>query len=134
VQWHVARRKLRLVGVTCQCIHPKGPYRWHLHGPAIACLERRAARSVPVPWRFYDYVGNRQAKVAQAYPPELWGQERAGRPFRSADHAPALRQAVSLYEAGVARAERLKFAALLAWCGGLRLASWRELASELRRG
>jgi hypothetical protein len=134
VRWHVARRQLRLVGVTCQCIHPKGPYRWHLHGPGITCLGRRAARSVPVPWRFYDYIGNRQAKVAQSYPPEQWGQEQAGRPLRSADHAPALRQAISLYETGTTRAERVAFIGALARCGGLRLASLRQFASELRGG
>jgi hypothetical protein len=132
VPWHAARRSVRLVGLTRR--EPKLPatYRWHLHGPAIDCLERGAARSVPLPERLWDYLGNRQPKVAESYPPARWGREDAGHAFRSADHAPALRLALSLYEAAQEREERLSFIRELVSAGGLRLASLRTLASQLR--
>lgn len=85
-----------------------------------------------MPERLWDYLGNRQPKVAESYPPPRWGREEAGRAFRSADHAPALRLALSLYETGQQRDERLRFIRELTDSGGLRLAGLRTLASQLR--
>jgi hypothetical protein len=133
VGWHAARRAVRLVGIVDRGSEPWRGYRWDRHGPGIDRLPRGAVRAVPVRWRLWDYLGNRQPKLAQSYPPAAWGDERVGRPFRSPDHAPALRLAVRLYETAGGVDERERFIALLDELGGLRLASLRGLASGLRR-
>ena len=88
--WDAARRNLRLVGMTVREKKKPGGYRWHEHGPGVARLGRGAARSVPVPMRLWDYLGNRQPKVAESYPPQRWGKGggRTGRPGASTTRPP----------------------------------------------
>lgn len=133
VAWHAARRNVGLVRLTeREPAARRGHRRWPRDGPAVDCLERWAARSVPIPERLWGYLGDVQPMVAESYPLGRWGREGVDRPFRSADHAPALRLARRLYEAGLRRDERRRFVAELAGARGLRLPALLSLASQMR--
>jgi hypothetical protein len=134
VSWHATRRNLRLVGIISHTTIDSGHIRWNVHDPTLDCLQRGAARSVPVPGRLWDYLGNRQLKVAESYPPDQWGREAVARPFRSADHAPALRLALRLFDTGGNKDHRRRFIAELADIGALRQSGLRYLASQMRAG
>jgi hypothetical protein len=132
--WHAARRNVSLIGITWHTEKCARCDRWHLHGPSLNCLQHGTVRSVLVPERLWDYLGNKQPKVAESYPPEQWGREAVGRPVRSPDHAPALRLALRLFDTGGSKDERRRFIAELAATGALRQAGLRSLASEMRAG
>ncbi|MDB5322734.1 MAG: hypothetical protein JWN40_4365 [Phycisphaerales bacterium] len=134
VSWRAARRNLRLIGITSHTAGRSDDVQWHLRDATLDCLQRSALRSVPAPGRLWDYLGNQQPKVAESYPPEQWGREMVGRSFRSADHAPALRLALRLFETGGNKDERRRFIAELSDIGALRQSALRYLASQMRGG
>ncbi|HEX2190381.1 MAG TPA: hypothetical protein VHG51_15845, partial [Longimicrobiaceae bacterium] len=108
------RRRLRFVGIVDRHGHRPKHWLWSRHVEWAAEYRPRALRSVAVPWRLWDYLGNRQRKVSRWNPPMRWGREEMARPPRETEHVEALRLAAWLHDAGRGRAERERFAAALA--------------------
>jgi hypothetical protein len=132
VDAHAVRRRLRIVGITQRAEGDPDARRWQQRVRCAAPLRPSALKSVSVPWRLWDYLGNDQAKVAQSNPPSRWADPEMQRPPRAPEHAAALRLAVALYALGRTRAERVALARAIVAEGGMRHRALRTLASELR--
>ena len=133
VCWYAARRNVRLVGITEREDKPPGGYRWHLHGPALDCLERGSATTC----RCRRGCGTTWATNSRRWPSRTRRRRggASGSPGRGAARPRAgLRLALGLFQAGAGRDERLHFVGALADAGGLRLAGLKALASRLRGG
>jgi hypothetical protein len=127
------RRRLRIVGITERTHNSPNTWRWQQQlAWAVAFRPRGALKGVSVPPVLWDYLGNRQKKVARSNPPWRWSDPEMRRPPREPEHVEALRLAVALYEAGHTRAEREALAALLAAQPTMRFAWLRRLVNELR--
>jgi hypothetical protein len=128
------RRRLRFVGIIPRHGHRPRHWVWSRDVAWTADYRPAALRSVAVPWRLWDYLGNRQAKAARWNPPFVWGREEMRKPPREREHVEALRLAVRVHEHGEDDAERERFAAALAAQPEMRERWLRRLVAELRRG
>ncbi len=128
------RRRLRFVGIIVRHGHRPRHWIWSRDVAWTAGYRPGALRSVAVPWRLWDYLGNRQAKAARWNPPFVWGSEEMRKPPREREHVEALRLAVQVHEHGGEAAERERFAAALAAQPEMRERWLRRLVAELRSG
>ena len=128
------RRRLRFVGIIARHgPRPRHPL-WSRDLAWAADYRPGVLRSVAVPWRLWDYLGNRQDKVARWHPPFLWGSEEMRKPPREREHVEALRLAVRVHEHGRDAGERERLAAALAAQPEMRERWLRGLVAELRAG
>jgi hypothetical protein len=128
------RRRLRFVGIIARHGHRPRHWVWSRDVAWTADYRPTALRSVAVPWRLWDYLGNRQAKAARWNPPFVWGREEMRTPPREREHVEALRLAVRVHEHGRDAHERERFAAALAAQPEMRERWLRRLVAELRSG
>jgi hypothetical protein len=126
------RRRLRFVGIIARHGNRPRHWIWSRDVAWTAAYRPGALRSVAVPWRLWDYLGNRQAKAARWNPPFVWGREEMREPPRERENLQALRLAVRVYEHGRGVAERERFAAALAAEPEMRDRWLRRLVAELR--
>jgi len=99
------RRRLRFVGIIARHGHRPRHWVWSRDVAWTADYRPAALRSVAVPWRMWDYLGNRQAKAARWNPPFVWGRGEMREPPREREHVEALRLAVRVHEQGREAAE-----------------------------
>ena len=139
VSWAVAggidpralRRRLRIVGITEQYVGRGCQLGWKELEWARP-FRRGALKGVAIPYWFWTYLGDSEAKASRCNPPERWGDPEMAQPPREDRHLDGLRRALALHETGRTRAERDALAAALSeqpafqhpWC--------RVLAAELR--
>ncbi|MEW5926450.1 MAG: hypothetical protein AB1941_03085 [Gemmatimonadota bacterium] len=128
------RRRLRFVGIIARHEHRPRHALWSRHLAWTADYRPGVLRSVAVPWRLWDYLDNRQSKVARWHPPFLWGSEEMRKPPREREHLEALRLAVRVHEQGREAEERGRLAAALAAQPEMRERWLRRLVAELRAG
>lgn len=126
------RRRLRFVGIVERQAGRPGHWRWARSAEWGAEYRPSALRTVAVPWRLWDYLGNRQGKVSRWNPPLCWGREEMARPPREVEHVAALRLAARVHAHGRGREERERFAAALAAQPEMREKWLRALVGELR--
>lgn len=128
------RRRLRFIGITERTKNSPNTWRWYQRVAWASDYPRSALKSVSIPWWLWDYLGNRQAKVAHSNPPMYWGAEWMAEPPRYSENLEALRLAVRLYDRGARRDERQALAAALAAQPEMRHPWLRRLVLELRGG
>ena len=128
------RGRLRFVGILVKHGHRPRHWLWSRDVAWTADYRPAALGSVAVPWRLWDYLGNRQAKAARWNPPFAWASEEMRKPPREREHVEALRLAVRVHEQGREAAERERFAAALAAQPEMRERWLRRLVAELRCG
>jgi hypothetical protein len=128
------RRRLRFVGIVARDRTRPRPWLWTRDVAWGADYRAAALRTIAVPWRLWDYLGNRQSKVARWHPPFLWGSEEVRKPPREREHVEALRLAVRVHEQGRDAAERERLAVALAAQPEMRERWLRGLVAELRAG
>ena len=126
------RRKLRYVGVTWRTKTSPNTWRWHQSARWLG-RHRSSVQNVSIPGRLWDFLGNRQDKVARWHPPWRWDDGQAGTPPREAEHLAALRQAVAVFARGCDREDREGFVSVLVQQHRFREAWCRALVQELRR-
>jgi hypothetical protein len=129
--WPAAQRKIRIVGITQR--EKQGPHvwRWQQHANWLGLLARGAVKNVSVPWAFWSYLGNYQAKVTDPYTPWRWTSDEATLPSYTEEHLKALRLAVRLFDEGRAKERRATFARALAQEPAMTQPWFRSLVREL---
>jgi hypothetical protein len=126
------RRRLRIVGITEQYVG--GGYQSGWKELEWARQFRPGAlKGVAIPYWFWTYLGDSEAKASRCNPPERWGDPEMAQPPRDDRHLDGLRRAVALHAAGRTRAERDALAATLSEHPAIRHVWCRVLAAELRR-
>ena len=125
------RRRVRIVGIVT-----RGDRGYTTTGWQRQAWARRfrpgALKGVSVPDRFWDFLGNSDAKVSRSNPPPRWCDPEMARPPRGPRHTDALDLALALHEAGRSRSERDALAAEIAEQPSMRHVWCRVLTSELR--
>lgn len=126
------RRRLRFVGITWR--RPTSPktWRWQQHAEWTRQFRPSAIKNVSIEGRLWDYLGNRQQKVATSNPPWRWTDESMLAPPREEEQLKALRLALRLFDIGQTNDHRQLFAACLAKQRAMREPSFRALIIELR--
>ena len=91
-------------------------------------------KNVSIPGRLWDYLGNRQAKVARTQPQSMWRDEewRLAPPHEDA-HIASLRLALRIFDHARTREEQLAFARRLAEEPALSKPWLRALVGELKK-
>lgn len=125
-------RRLRFTAITWATEPSPSARRWKKQCRWVRCFRPSAIRSVSIPGDLWDYLGNRQEKVARWHPPDCWGDAAATTPPRDESHLKALRLAVWLHELARTREERLALASELAEQPAMRFGWFRSLVTELR--
>jgi hypothetical protein len=129
----LVRRRLRIVGITERTKNSPNTWRWQQRCEWASDFPSRVLKGVSVPWRFWSYLGNTQAKVSRSNPPSRWLDPEMGTPPRDPEHTAALRLARALYEHGRTREEREALARVLSTQREIRGSWLRRLVLELRR-
>jgi hypothetical protein len=125
------KRRMRLVGITRRYKNSPNTWRWYQRVPWVEGFARGSLCSVSISYELWNYLGDRQDKVARWNPPWAWGSEHLLEPPRDKWTLEALRFGLALHERG--REERERFAAALAARPEMRNAWLRRLVLELRR-
>lgn len=131
VDWRAIQHKLRLVGITRQKKTSPKTWRWNQHASWIEVMKRGSVKSVSVPQRLWDYLGNYQEKVTPSHTPARWGDSASTVPTRQPEHLRALRLALQLFEHGRDKRRRSEFARLLVQEAAMRHAWFRDLVKQL---
>lgn len=126
-------RNVRFVGITWSRKTSPNTFRWQQHASWLADFPKDAVKNVSVPGRLWDYLGNRQAKVAASNPPWRWGASETLLPPRWEKSLEALRLALRVYGAGTSCTERERLATELASLQEMREGWVRSLVAQLRR-
>lgn len=125
------RRRVRIVGIVTRGDRGYTRTGWQRHAWARR-FRPGALKGVSVPDRFWDFLGNSDAKVSRSNPPPKWCDPEMARPPRGPRHTEALDLALALHEAGQSRSERDTLAAAIAEQPSMRHVWCRVLTSELR--
>ncbi len=129
-----ARRKLRYVGITVREKTSPKTWRWQQHAAWTCKFRSHAIKNVSVPWRLWDYLGNRQQKVTPSNPRWRWGSDELAQVPRAEHHLQALRLALKLYDQGLSVESRRRLSTLLARQPAMTEGWFRTLVNELRTG
>lgn len=120
------KRKIIFIGLTWQ-------RRTSLKNlPWVKKYSRKAIKTVPVPGRFWDYIGNKQKKVEDSNWPLYWGSFKIRQPSYKSERLQALRLAHRLYNLGTDKKEKLAFIKALAEQKALQEKWIRELVQEIK--
>lgn len=130
---NAVRRRLRFVGLTIQGKNSPNTWRWFQRVEWAKDFPRSALRGVSVPYWFWTELANYQDKTMRSNSAEHWGTENLMRPPRTPEAFAALKLAVRLHEHARTRAERERFAALLAAREEMREPWLRSLVVAIRR-
>lgn len=130
VDANAVRRRLRVVAITWRGTPSPKAYRWWQRRDWTKALKPAAIRGVSADGRLWAFLGNNEDKVAAWNPPDRWDVPRE---VSSPSQVSALRLARRVYEAGLTRAWRERFAARLAATPGMKEAWVRALVGALRR-
>ena len=133
VDVHAVRRRLRFVGITDRGKNSPNAWRWFQRVEWAGDYPRSALRGVTVPYWFWTWLGNHQAKTMRSNSAEHWGTDNLMRPPRDPEAFEALRTAVRLHEHARSRDERARFAAELAARVEMREPWLRSLVVGIRR-
>jgi hypothetical protein len=131
--WRAVRRKIRIIGMTeRQKTSPK-TWRWQQQSDWVNLLEPNAIKNVSTPALFWRYLGDYESKMSVQFVPARWSDPKVKLPKYDRDTLRALRNAVSLFDAGREKPARLRFARQLARQPAMEHAWFRDLMLELKK-
>ena len=125
-------KRIRFVGITWRTKTSPNTERWHQDAAWLADFPGDAVKNVSIPGVLWDYLGNRQQKVALSNPPWRWGDWETKQPPHYEKNIEALRLAVRMYDAGADQKERMQLAREISATAEFRQAWLRVLTSELK--
>ncbi len=113
LDWRAVKAKLCIVGITWEADPSPTTWRWSQHAEWVGLLNRQAIKTIAIPPRLWDYLGNRQEKVTESFHPWRWPGGELAAPNHNEHHLVALRLAVDMFDLGRTRACRERFVRLL---------------------
>jgi hypothetical protein len=123
-------RKLRFIGITPRKKNSPNTWRWQQKADWVKTHNKLTVKNISVPHRFWDYLGNRQDKVAKTNYPERWGSDEILLPPREHRNIMALKLAYKIYHLGLTQKDY--FSNILASTYEFREPWLRQLVNELR--
>ncbi len=123
--------KISFVGITRRVKTSPNTWRWQQNAEWVLENNKLAIKNVSVPNELWDYLGNRQPKVAKTNSPEHWGCEELMLPPREEGNLKALKQAFQIY--GLGLEQKYLFAERLASMQEVREPWLRGLMNELKK-
>ncbi|MGO8947111.1 MAG: hypothetical protein ACLQUY_05505 [Ktedonobacterales bacterium] len=131
IDWQAVKAKVRIVGITWSERPSPKTWRWQAHAEWVDLLNRGAIKNVAVPWRLWDYLGNRQAKVTESFSPWRWATGELSTPRYDEAHLAALRLAADLFDSGRMHRYREPFVGLLSQERAMRSVWFRSLVHQV---
>lgn len=122
--------KLSFVGITQRTKNSPNTWRWQQNADWVKGHNKLTIKNVSIQRELWDYLGNRQVKVAKTNSPERWGSEDVVLPPREEGNLQALKQARQIYLLGLE--QKRAFAEKLAFTHEFREAWLRSLVNELK--
>lgn len=123
--------KLGFIGITQRTKNSPNTWRWQQNAGWVKQHNKLTVKNVSVPASLWDYLGNRQVKVAKTNYPERWNTEEILLPPREEENIKALKQAFKIYNLG--RNQRKIFSEKLASLQEFREPWIRSLVNELKQ-
>ncbi len=123
--------KLSFTGITERTKNSPNTWRWQQNVDWVKEHDKLTVKNVSIPVELWNYLGNRQNKVAKTNNPERWGDEEVMLPPREEGNIRALKQAYELYNVG--QDKRMSFAQKLASTQEFREPWLRALVNEIKR-
>ncbi|MBU2714522.1 hypothetical protein, partial [Zooshikella harenae] len=123
--------KLSFLGITQRTKNSPNTWRWQQNASWVKEHPKLTVKNVSIPVELWDYLGNRQAKVAKTNYPERWGGHEIVSPPREDGNLKALKQAYQIYSLGIE--QKREFAEKLASTQEFKDAWLRSLVNELKR-
>lgn len=123
--------KLSFIGITQRMKNSPNTQRWQQDADWVKEHTTLTVKNVSIPEALWDYLGNRQVKVAKTNYPERWDNEKMLLPPREEGNIKALKQAYEIYNLG--REQSGLFADKLATLQEFREPWLRSLANEIKR-
>jgi hypothetical protein len=134
VDWSMARRKLRIVGITLVTTPSPHTWRWRQQADWVDQLGPAALRTVAVPEQLWCYLGNSQPKITKSYPAMRWGLAETASPRGNGGEPVALAVAHALYQEGKRKQCRQYLVRLMVRERAMRQPWYRRLVFQLRNG
>lgn len=131
LDWDCVARKVKLIAIIERRSERINGHPWHRNDDWVGQMGREHLKTVHVPWRFWDHLGNDQDKVTDSYPPSEWGKRSACAPPRDSARVRALRLAHDLYCLGRTRERRQALARRLVKSSAIQHRWLRKLVHEL---
>ena len=131
--WPAVRRKIRIVGLKQRTKTSPNTHRWQQHAEWISLLEARAVKNVSIPMVLFHFLGGGQPKMSKSYHPVWWGDPRVLVPDYDEKTLMALRLALSLFDDGMQKSDRAKFAKELSNQPAMQYSWFRDLLPEVKR-
>jgi len=131
--WPAVARNIGFLGLVVEGPTSPKTWRWWQHTSWLKDGPRIRVSNVSIPGRLWGTLGNTDEKSMRSHPYWLWADPRASEPPREEVHLRGLRLALSLYDLGSTRLERMLFTRQVAGLQEMRLAHIRRLVTALRR-
>jgi hypothetical protein len=125
-------RRLRILGITSEYKPSPSTYRWQQHAKWTGQLSPGQIRNISIPWRLWDFLGNKQSKLTPSFHPAFWNSALVSSPTRSEESLKALRFARALFTRACTGKERELFISELVKPRHLKHPWLRSLIAELR--
>ncbi|MCO7222702.1 hypothetical protein [Pleionea sp. CnH1-48] len=124
-------RKLSFVGITYMKKNSPNTWRWQQHADWVKEHSQLKVKNVSIPWWLWDYLGNRQSKVAYTNQPESWASKDILMPPRDISNIEALRLAYLIYTLGLE--QKKGFSEKLSLTQEVKESWLRSLVRDLRK-
>jgi hypothetical protein len=131
--WDAVTDRIGFIGLTSRGKNSPNTWRWQQHHAWVSEIPRSHVKNVSVPIGFWTWIANHEDKTMPSFTIERWGSPAAARPSREDRHVRGLRMALKVFERGRTRAERRKFAALLAEQPEMKMPWLRASVLQLKR-
>jgi len=123
--------KLGFVGITRRMKNSPNTWRWQQNADWVDDHKTLYIKNLSIPEELWDYLGNRQVKVANTNPPASWASSRILLPPREERNIEALKQAYHIYQTGIR--SKKEFARILSGTWEIKESWLRDLVVELKR-
>jgi len=130
--FHSIVRKIGFIGITQRQKNSPNTWRWQQNADWVANNKDLYIKNVSVPTSLWDYLGNRQKKVARTNVPEYWGESEIMNPPRDENNLKSLRQAYHIYLKGIDQKKYIS--SQLSQTAEIREPWLRQLAKEIKDG
>ena len=127
------RRRVRWVGISVRSKNSPNTWRWFQRCAWTARYPRGALRGLSIPYPFWTYLGDEQAKTMPSNHAGRWTDDAMRRPLHAPEHLRALKLALRVHEHARTPAERAALASALARRPEMREPWLRSLVVALRR-
>jgi hypothetical protein len=132
VEWRAVTRLTGILGFTWRTKNSPNTWRWQQNADWLDDFPPSSVVNVSLEPGFWSWMGNHELKTTPSFTIDRWASGDGAEPNRHEWHLQAMRFALSLYERGRTRAERLKFSAALTELPEMRDREVRALVTFLR--